>query len=102
MALSEDYYFRITLVGPPKCGKSILMKQYISNDPITFSSTNYVPTIGCEFSLETINLDGKVLKIQIWDTSGLGRMRSFTQYSYRISDGLIVVYDVCNADSFGL
>ena len=50
--------------------------------------------------IRTIELDAKTIKLQIWDTAGQERFRTITSSYYRGAHGIIVVYDVTDADSF--
>lgn len=50
--------------------------------------------------VKTIQLDDKVVKLQLWDTKGQERFRSLAAAIYRGAHGVVVVYDVTNAKSF--
>ena len=63
-----------------------------------FSST--MGTIGIDFKIKTMNLDGKNIKTIIWDTSGSERFRTITASYYRGAHGLILVYDCTSFESF--
>uniref|UniRef100_A0A6B2LM93 Uncharacterized protein n=1 Tax=Arcella intermedia TaxID=1963864 RepID=A0A6B2LM93_9EUKA len=65
----------------------------------TFTSS-YITTIGVDFITKTIELEGKKVKLQIWDTAGQERFRSITSSYYRGSQGMMVVYDVTDSESF--
>ena len=52
------------------------------------------------FRFRTISVDGKKVKLQIWDTAGQERFRTITSAYYRGADGIIIVYDTTNRESF--
>ena len=47
-----------------------------------------------------MELEDKIIKLQIWDTAGQERFRTITSSYYRGAHGIIVVYDVTDLDSF--
>jgi small GTP-binding protein len=47
-----------------------------------------------------INIDGKQLKLQIWDTAGQESFRSITRSYYRGAAGALLVYDITRRDTF--
>ena len=53
-----------------------------------------------DFRFRTVKIDGKTVKLQIWDTAGQERFRTITSAYYRGADGIIMVYDTTNAESF--
>lgn len=96
MDLDCDYRYKILLVGDSGVGKSSVMGRYADNK---FDEL-YVPTIGVDYKIRTIVLKGKVYKLQIWDLSGQDRFRSIVSSYYRGADGIFLMYDVTNNESF--
>ena len=47
----------------------------------TFSDS-YVTTIGVDFKIKTLDIDGKSCKLQIWDTAGQERFRNIISSYY--------------------
>lgn len=49
---------------------------------------------GVEFGARMITIDGKQIKLQIWDTAGQESFRSITRSYYRGAAGALLVYDI--------
>lgn len=77
-------------------GKSCLLLRF-ADDTYTES---YITTIGVDFKIRTVEVDEKTIKLQIWDTAGQERFRTITSSYYRGAHGIIVVYDITDAESF--
>ena len=65
----------------------------------TFSDS-YVTTIGVDFKIKTLDIDGKSYKLQIWDTAGQERFRNIISSYYRGAQGIMFVYDITDLESF--
>ena len=42
----------------------------------------------------------KIVKVQVWDTAGQERYRSITNAYYRGAEGIMIVFDLTNKESF--
>merc|ERR1711865_53018 len=91
-----DMLIKLLLIGDSGVGKSCLLCRY-SDD--VFNS-NFITTIGIDFKIRTIELDGAKIKLQIWDTAGQERFRTITQAYYRGAMGILLGYDVTDDKSF--
>mmetsp|Transcript_31097 Transcript_31097/g.41130 ORF Transcript_31097/g.41130 Transcript_31097/m.41130 type:complete len:208 (+) Transcript_31097:292-915(+) len=91
-----DYLFKLVLIGDSGVGKSCLLLRFADD---TFTDS-YISTIGVDFRFRSVRVKDKVVKLQIWDTAGQERFRTITSAYYRGADGIIMVYDVCNEQSF--
>lgn len=79
-----------------------------------------MPTIGIDFKMKSVMIDGKKVKVQVvshlmylflvnlfdlfdifqWDTAGQERFRTITTSYYRNSQGILLVYDITDKNSF--
>ena len=61
-----DLLFKLLLIGDSSVGKTAIILRF-SDD--AFSPT-FISTIGIDFRIKTVELQGKKIKLQIWDTAG--------------------------------
>ena len=92
----SEICLKILIIGDSFVGKTSLLLKYCDGQ---FPET-HMATIGVEFKDKTIKLNGREIKLQIWDTSGQERFRSITQNFYRNADGIIFVFDVTKTETF--
>lgn len=95
--LSSVYHTcRYIIIGDTGVGKSCLLLQ--------FTDKRFQPvhdlTIGVEFGARLVNIDGKQIKLQIWDTAGQESFRSITRSYYRGAAGALLVYDITRRETF--
>lgn len=57
-------------------------------------------TIGVEFGARMVTIDGRPIKLQIWDTAGQESFRSITRSYYRGAAGALLVYDITRRETF--
>ncbi|KAL2895164.1 Ras-related protein RABA5a [Bienertia sinuspersici] len=93
---TEDYLFKIVLVGDSAVGKSNLLARFARDEFYPNSKS----TIGVEFQTQKIDINGKEVKAQIWDTAGQERFRAVTSAYYRGAVGALLVYDISRRQTF--
>lgn len=96
MSAEYDFLFKLLIIGDSGVGKSCLLLRFSDNSYTDI----FISTIGVDFKIRTLNLDDKVVKLQIWDTAGQDRFRTITSSYYRGAHGIIIVYDTTDIESF--
>ncbi len=91
-----EYLFKILLIGNSNVGKSSLFLRFVDE----IWKENFVPTIGVDFKIKSIKIDNKIIKLQIWDTAGQERFRSILSSYYKGANGILLLYDITNVNSF--
>ena len=77
-------------------GKTCFLLRFAHDD---FTSS-HLTTLGINFELKNIQVDGTYIKLQIWDTAGQERFRTITQSYYKAAMGFILAYDCTDENSF--
>jgi len=95
--MSSDTALKILLIGPSNGGKTSLLLRYVDDIFDTESST---ATIGVDFRTKNVTVRGKQYRLMLFDTAGQERFRFLTSSYYRNAQGVIIVYDTSNRDSF--
>ncbi|XP_051146760.1 ras-related protein RABD1 isoform X2 [Andrographis paniculata] len=61
MSSDYDYLFKLLLIGDSSVGKSCLLLRFADDSYVD----SYISTIGVDFKIRTVELDGKTIKLQI-------------------------------------
>lgn len=91
-----DYLFKIIVIGDSGVGKSSLLLRFTDED----FNENFCSTIGVDFRVKTVNHEDKTIKLNIWDTAGQEKFQTICYSYYKGADGILVVYDVTDRQSF--
>ncbi|XP_056319033.1 ras and EF-hand domain-containing protein isoform X1 [Danio aesculapii] len=92
---SEKAY-RIVLAGDAAVGKSSFLLRLCKNE----FKGNTSATLGVDFQMKTLVVDGVPTVLQLWDTAGQERFRSIAKSYFRRADGVLLLYDVTCEKSF--
>ncbi|GAA95624.1 uncharacterized protein L969DRAFT_92754 [Mixia osmundae IAM 14324] len=96
--IAWHHILKYIIVGNSGCGKSSILVQLTDK---RFLGAGADPTIGVEYGSSIVELpNGKLCKIQIWDTAGQESFRSITRSYYRGAEGALLVFDVTHRSSF--
>ena len=91
-----QFIFKLILIGNSGVGKSSIIQRYMKK---TFEDS-YKCTIGVDFLMKTLEIKGKTVKLQLWDTAGQEKYKSMVSSYYRGANVALVVFDLTNHSSF--
>merc|ERR1712032_295453 len=84
-------------------GKTCILLRYTDNKFIK----HHLTTIGIDYKTKDVNINNKEnninnksIKLKIWDTAGQERFRNITQQYYKGADGIVLVFDLTDRNSF--
>ena len=92
----KEISLKIIILGDSNVGKTSILLKYVDG----YFPTIYVATIGVEYKVKKITINGVDINLHIWDTAGQERFRSITKSFMQNADGIIYVYDITQRESF--
>jgi small GTP-binding protein len=101
MADGEKMELNLLTLGDSAVGKTCLLLRY-SDD--TFEK-HFMTTIGIDFKSKELTLEdsegvSRDVQLRIWDTAGQERFRTITTSYIRGADGVLLVYDITDPNTF--
>ena len=92
----HDVKFKVALVGDSGVGKTAVMLRFTNG----LFPSNVAMTVGIDWRVKIVKVDGMKVKLQIWDTAGQERFSSLAPLYCRKADAVLMVYDITRMDSF--
>jgi small GTP-binding protein len=92
---SYDFGFYILLLGDASVDKASFTHRYCYN----LNNPNERLTIGVDFHVKIVDLQGKKIKLQIWDVGGEERFRFLLPTYCLGKNGVIIFYDVTRSQT---
>ena len=93
---SEILIIKILIVGDPGVGKSNFIYRYTKDK----FSVNKLSTVGFESNIKEIEITEKKVIVQLWDSAGQEKYKSITKNLFTRVQGIIILYDITNKNSF--
>ena len=90
------YTYKVILIGDSLVGKTSLILRFCKD----LYTDNFISTIGIDTQKKYIKKDGKKIELQIWDTAGQEKFHSLSKNSCNQMDGIILVFDLGNKETF--
>ena len=87
---------QILTLGNSKVGKTSILKRY-DDDKMPLA---YLTTLGVDLITKRLKFDNEDITLKIWDTAGQERFRTITHSFYKQAEGVLLVYDVTDRESF--
>ncbi|XP_066516736.1 uncharacterized protein [Hoplias malabaricus] len=91
-----DYTFKIILLGDSYIGKSNLLTRFIRNE----FYNDMKATVNLDIATCSIEMDGRTIRAEIWDTAGTERFTAISIPYYRGAVGALVVYDITKYSTY--
>ena len=89
--------YKLVLVGDGGVGKTTFVKRHLTGE----FEKKYIATLGVEVHPMVFHTNHGPIRLNVWDTAGQERFRTLTSSYYRGAQGVILVYDITNEQSFG-
>ena len=100
MQINSDFevMIKLMIIGDSSVGKTNFIFQFTEGRFSTF----HVATVGFDYKTRIIKLPSskKKVKLQIWDTAGQERYMALNKNLFQKVQGIILMYDLTNRDSF--
>ncbi|KAK0396588.1 hypothetical protein QR680_001777 [Steinernema hermaphroditum] len=96
MGAHHEFQLKFLLVGDSDVGKNEILDMLPSENQPKDSPLPYIAAP----KTTTILLEGKRVRLHLWDTSGQGRFSTIIRSYSRGAEGLLIVYDITNRWSF--
>jgi Ras-related protein Rab-8A len=81
---------KLLTIGDSAVGKTCLISQFARDS----FNPNFITTIGIDYKIKEVDIDGNKYKLLIWDTAGQERFRTITTSYFRGCQGILLVYDI--------
>lgn len=87
---------KVISMGSGGAGKSCLIKRYCEDRFVT----KYIATIGVDYGVKPIQIEGNDVRVNFWDLSGHPEFFEIRNEFYKDAQGCLLVYDVAARESF--
>mmetsp|Transcript_1333 Transcript_1333/g.4225 ORF Transcript_1333/g.4225 Transcript_1333/m.4225 type:complete len:203 (-) Transcript_1333:16-624(-) len=94
--MSSKQDAKVVILGASGCGKTCLSLRFVKDQFISYTAS----TIGASFLVKELTIGSQKITLQIWDTAGQERFRSMAPLYYRGALAAILVFSLCDAQSF--
>ncbi|MBY8983553.1 MAG: GTP-binding protein [Candidatus Lokiarchaeota archaeon] len=97
LEIEQKIAFKVCVFGDGGVGKTTLIRRFSTG----IFEEDIKMTIGADFSVKNVELDGKNITLRIWDFAGEDRFRVLLPAFAKGADGGIFMYDTTRFSSLG-
>ncbi|MFX1455994.1 MAG: GTP-binding protein [Promethearchaeota archaeon] len=90
-----QYKFKVTLFGPGGVGKTSLLLRYIKD----YFKEGLKKTIGSTFLIKDVDIDGKNVRLLLWDIGGQPQFHKLRTIYFKGSNGALGVFDLASSQT---
>lgn len=87
---------KVVTLGDVACGKTSCIARFMYDA----YDRHYRATLGIDFLTKMVSVDGRNVRMQLWDTAGQEKFFALLPSYIRNSAGAILMFDVTNRESF--
>lgn len=88
--------YKVVIIGDAFVGKTSIINRYCNQ---TFSQQES-PTIAASYLQSSIEIEGTLIKMNLWDTAGHEKFHCVVPLYARTADAMIIVFDLSNPETF--
>ena len=92
----SDYKFKLPIIGDGGVGKTTLTQRYLHG----IFEEKYALTIGMEFYIKKLEVDGKLTSLHIWDFAGEEKFRFLLPGVINGANGTLFMFDITRYKTF--
>ena len=95
---NNETILKIIILGSSEVGKTSILNRYFNNE----FKQNLLSTIGIDFKTKYFKFDEEKVKFNFIDTAGQEKFRAISVNYLKGTNGVILVYDITNKETFDL
>jgi len=96
MSYRKKALLKVIILGDSAVGKTSLLQRYVEKK----FDHRHKATIGADFLIKEVDINGTTVTLQIWDTAGQDRFQTLGSAFYRGADACLLVFDITSQQSF--
>ena len=94
--MEYDKTCQILILGDSSVGKTSLISRYANG----IFKEEYLATVGLDYYNKQDTINNLNVLVKLWDTAGQERFKSLTPNYFRNAEGVVIVFDVTNSETF--